>query len=183
MKLFIEAIIGLAFVHIGGTIKYGDKVHLLNQYVGQGTKSYLDACGWSGCSSGVWAVQANTSPNRDSGTGTWEIVSATGTNVGVEGSIKYGDKVHLLNQYVGQGTKSYLDAWGSTTCSAGGKWAVQTSTSHDRDSGTGTWEIVSATGTNIGGSVKRGDKIILGHMWQYYLYCRWRVGGSNQRKF
>ena len=50
--------------------------------MGQGTKSYLDACGWSGCNSGVWAVQTNTSPNRDSGTGTWEIVSATGTNVG-----------------------------------------------------------------------------------------------------
>ena len=106
--------------------------------MGQGTKSYLDACGSTTCSAGgKWAVQTSTSHDRDSGTGTWEIVSATGTNIG--GSVKQGDKIHLINQYK---TTSYLDTCGSTTCIAGGEWAVQTSKSSDRDSGSGTWEIV-----------------------------------------
>ena len=78
------------------------KIHLLNQY---GTKSYLDACGYSTCS-GQYAIQTSTSPDRDSGTGTWQIIPVDDTNM--KGSIKYGDKVHLLNQY---GTKSYLDAY------------------------------------------------------------------------
>ena len=118
--------------NIGGLVKYGDKIQLINQY---GTKSYLDTCNPSTCSGGQYFVQTSTSPNRDSGSGTWEIKSATGTKIGE--SVRNGDKVHLINQY---GTKSYLDTCGSTFCS--GKYALQTSTSPNRDSGSGTWEIV-----------------------------------------
>ena len=81
----------------------------------------------------MWSVQTSTSSDRDSGTGTWQIIPADG----IGGPVKQGDKIHLLNQY---GTKSYLDACGGSTCS--GQYFVQTSTSPNRDSGTGTWEIV-----------------------------------------
>ena len=93
----------------------------------------------------MWSVQTSTSSDRDSGTGTWEIVSPTNHNY--IGSVKDGDKIHLLNQYNKYGTKSYLDTCGHSTCSPqpiSGMWSVQTSTSSDRDSGTGTWEIVLA---------------------------------------
>ena len=56
-------------------IKNGDKIHLINQYK---KKSYLDTCGNS---NGKYGVQTSTSPNRDTGSGTWEIV--------LEGCIDY----------------------------------------------------------------------------------------------
>ena len=79
--------------NLGGSIRYGDQIQLINQY---GTKSYLDTCGGSDCN-GKYSVQTSTSPNRDRGSGTWEIKSATGTKWG--GLVKNGDKIHLINQY------------------------------------------------------------------------------------
>ena len=113
------------------TINRFAKIHLINQY---GTKSYLDSLGGSDCN-GQYGIQTSTKSNRDTGSGTWEIRAAFPSNIG--GSVKYGDKIQLINQY---GTKSYLDTCGSTFCS--GKYALQTSTSHNRKSGSGTWEIV-----------------------------------------
>ena len=53
---------------IGGFVQNGDKIHLINQFQ---TKSYLDTyVGFKG----KYEVQTSTSPNRDSGSGTWEIV-------------------------------------------------------------------------------------------------------------
>ena len=60
---------------IGGSIKNGDKIHLINQFE---RKSYLDT--YVG-SKGKYELQTSTSPNRDSGSGTWEIV--------LEGCINY----------------------------------------------------------------------------------------------
>ena len=61
------------------------------------------------------------------------ISTSLGTRIG--GFVKNGDKIHLLNQF---GTKSYLDTYVGLT----GKYELQTSTSPNRDSGSGTWEIV-----------------------------------------
>ena len=63
---------------IGGLIKNGDKIHLINQYE---TKSYLDT---NGGYNGKYRVQTSTSPNRHSGSGTWEIVMEGCINNGVE---------------------------------------------------------------------------------------------------
>ena len=60
--------------NIGGSIKYGDKIQLINQY---GRKSYLDTCGGY---DGNYGLQTSLSPNRKSGSGTWEIKSARGTS-------------------------------------------------------------------------------------------------------
>ena len=134
------------------------KIHLINQY---GTKQYLDSYGGSDCNGGQWGVKTSKYSNRDTGSGTWEIRSASEPNIA--GSIKYGDKIQLINQY---GTKSYLDTCGHSSCS-GGRYSVQTSTSPNRDHGSGTWEIKSASGINIGGLIKNGDKIHL--INQYFI--------------
>ena len=52
------------------------------------------------------------------------------------GSIKSGDKIQLKNRY---GRMSYLDTFGGFN----GEYGVQTSPNPDRDSGSGTWKIVS----------------------------------------
>ena len=110
------------------------KIHLINQY---GTKSYLDSSGGSDCN-GQYGIQTSTNSHRDKGSGTWEIISAY--NIG--GPIKYGDKIQLINQH---GKKnSYLDTCGG----ANGNYGLQTSTSSNRDSGSGTWEIKSARETS-----------------------------------
>ena len=111
------------------------KIHLINQY---GTKSYLDSFGGSDCN-GQYGIQTSTNSNRDTGSGTWEIRSASEPNIG--GSIKYGDKIQLINQY---GRKSYLDTCGGSI----GNYGLQTSLSPNRDRGSGTWEIKSARRTS-----------------------------------
>ena len=52
------------------------------------------------------------------------------------GSIKSGDKIHLRNRY---GEMSFLDTYGGFN----GEYGLQTSPNPDRDSGSGTWKIVS----------------------------------------
>ena len=146
--------------NILGLLRDGDKIHLLNQY---GIKSYLDTCSLSTCpSGGVYDLQTTTSPNRDIGSGTWEIRSVNGTG----GPIRYGDKIHLINQY---GTKSYLDTCVDETIEGcKGKYSLQTSLSPDRDSGSGTWEISSEK--CIGGPVRNGDKIHLINQYKKKSY-------------
>ena len=119
--------------NVGGPIKYEDKIQLINI---AGTKSYLDTCGGSR-SSGIYGVQTSTSPNRDGESGTWEI-KAVGDIMAWKrgGLIKSGDKIHLKNRY---GRMSYLDTFGGFN----GEYGVQTSPNPDRDSGSGTWKIVS----------------------------------------
>ena len=118
----------------GGTIRYGDKIHLINQY---GTKSYLDTCvdeTIEGCK-GKYSLQTSLSPDRDSGSGTWEISSEKC----IGGPVRNGDKIHLINQH---GTKSYLDTCSKYTIDkCNGTFHVQTSKNPNRGDGTGTWEI------------------------------------------
>ena len=75
-------------------------------------------------------------------------------SLGTRGFVKNGDKIHLLNQFQ---TKSYLD----TYVGLKGKYELQTSTSPNRDSGSGTWEIV------LEGCINQKGKI-----WEkaYFVY-------------
>ena len=141
------------------------KIHLINQYK---KKLYLDSSGGSDCN-GQYGIQTSTNSNRDTGSGTWEIRSASEPNIG--GSIKYGDKILLRNQY---GTKSYLDTCGGSK----GNYRLQTSISPNRDSGSGTWEIKSARGTSIGESIRNGDKIHLINQYKTKSYLD-AYGGFN----
>ena len=53
-------------------------------------------------------------------------------------------KIYLINQY---GTKQYLDSYGGSDCN-GGQYGVKTSKYSNRDTGSGTWEIRSASETS-----------------------------------
>lgn len=147
-------------------IKIGSVVHLQNRYPNDG--SYLDAWG------AVWSkpefeqvptetmfVSTHDNPNRDNGSGSWEIVSASGKSIGEP--LEVGDKIHLKNMYYNAG---YLDACGwvehlpifSNYSNQSG--LVFTTRSPDRDNGTGVWIIRSATEL-LGSPVLEGDSIAI----------------------
>lgn len=147
-------------------IKIGSVVHLQNRYPNDG--SYLDAWG------AVWSkpefkqvptetmfVSTHDNPNRDNGSGSWEIVSASGKSKGEP--LEVGDRIHLKNMYPNAG---YLDACGWVEHLpvfknySNHSGAVFTTRSPDRDNGTGVWIIRSATEL-FGSPVLEGDSIAI----------------------
>lgn len=150
----------------GRQINIGSIVHLQNRYPNDG--SYLDAWGM------VWSkpefkqvptetmfVSTHDDPNRDNGSGSWEIVSASGKSSGEP--LVDGDRIHLKNMYPNAG---YLDACGWTEhlrvfdkfLDQSG--AVFTTRSPNRDNGTGVWIIRSAAEED-GTPVLEGDSIAI----------------------
>lgn len=145
-------------------INVGSVVHLQNRYPNDG--SYLDAWG------AVWSkpefrqvptetmfVSTHNNPDRDNGSGSWEIVSADGKNGGEP--LAVGDRIHLKNMYPNAG---FLDACGwvehlpvfdKFSDQTG---AVFTTKSPDRDNGTGIWIVRSAAEAD-GSPVLEGDSI------------------------
>jgi len=147
-------------------IKIGSIVNLQNRYPNDG--SYLDAWGM------VWSkpefrqvptetmfVSTHNNPNRDNGSGSWEIVSASEKSNGEP--LAVGDRIHLKNMYPNAG---YLDACGwiehlrvfDKFLDQSG--AVFTTGSPNRDNGTGIWVIRSATEAD-GTPVLEGDSIAI----------------------
>lgn len=156
-------------------INIGTVVHLQNRYPNDG--SYLDAWG------AVWSkpefrqvptetmfVSTHIEPNRDNGSGSWEIVSATAKDVGEQ--LVVGDRIHIRNVYPNAG---YLDACGWTEhlpvfekfLDQSG--AVFTTRSPNRDNGTGVWILRSATLTD-GTPIFEGDSIAIES--SYYINDR-----------
>lgn len=147
-------------------IKIGSIVHLQNRYPNDG--SYLDAWGkvWSKpefrqVPTETMFVSTHNNPNRDNGSGSWEIVSANGKDKGEP--LAVGDRIHLKNMYQNAG---YLDACGWTEhLPVFDKFldqtgAVFTTKSPNRDNGTGIWIVRSATETD-GTPVLEGDSIAI----------------------
>lgn len=147
-------------------IKIGAVVNLQNRYPNDG--SYLDAWG------AVWSkpefrqvptetmfVSTHISADRDSGSGSWEIVSASGKDAGEP--LVVGDRIHLRNMYPNAG---YLDACGWTEhLRVFEKFldqtgAVFTTRSPNRDNGTGIWTVRSAAEAD-GRPVHEGDSIAI----------------------
>lgn len=147
-------------------IKIGSIVNLQNRYPNDG--SYLDAWGevWSKpefaqVPTETMFVSTHNNPDRDNGSGSWEIVSASGKSNGEP--LVVGDRIHLKNMYPNAG---YLDACGWTehlqvfdkfTDQTG---AVFTTKSPNRDNGTGIWIIRSAIGED-GTPILEGDNIAI----------------------
>jgi uncharacterized protein YfaP (DUF2135 family) len=113
---------------------------------------YLDTWGYTdrletwkqyGAHLGVYTTQ-NQQRIAD-GTATWTVLSAAGKQAGEE--LVEGDLIHLENGYPDGG---YLDVNGRVTQNPtfaeyeGQQLLVFTSTSSDRDSGSGTWKIVAS---------------------------------------
>jgi len=147
-------------------IVVGAVVNLQNRYPNDG--SYLDAWG------AVWSkpdfkqvptqtmfVSTHYEPNRDNGSGSWEIVSAGGKAAGEP--LVVGDRVHLRNMYPDGG---YLDVCGWTEHMPvfekflDQTGAVFTTRSPNRDNGTGVWVIRSAAAED-GTPVAEGDSIAI----------------------
>lgn len=148
-------------------IKIGSIINLKSQYSGEA--GYLDAWGaiknkpeFSIVPTELMFVSTHRNPNRDNGSGSWQIVSATGKKEGE--TLAYGDKIHLKNMYPDAG---YLDNCGwlkdmpvFKDFVKVEKFAVFTTNSEDRDNGTGTW-IVSSNTKFDGSPVLEGDGISL----------------------
>jgi subtilisin family serine protease len=159
-------------------LKYGQYVHIQNGYANWA--SYLDTCGNAFCAGNRYNVSTSSSPNRAGGSGTWEIISTSGKAVG--SPVLVGDSVHLKNKY---GPGSYLDTCGSSFCGGGNRFNVSTSSIPDRASGSGTWEIISASGKAVGSPVLTWDSVHLrnkyGHGPGFYLdTCGLASCGGNK---
>lgn len=147
-------------------IKIGSVINLQNRYPNDG--SYLDAWG------AVWSkpefekvptqtmfVSTHKDPNRDNGSGSWEIESASGKTNGEP--LVVGDRIHIKNMYPNAG---YVDACGWTEhLPVFDKFldqtgAVFTTRSPNRDNGTGVWIIRSSTAED-GSPVFEGDNIAI----------------------
>ncbi|MGW7066830.1 hypothetical protein ACWGII_15325 [Streptomyces sp. NPDC054855] len=144
-------------------LKYGEQIHLQNGYNGwQG--GYLDTNGHSSASGGKYQVSTAETPARGKGTGTWEILSASGKGAGQP--VVSGDVVYLRNLYGGDG--GYLDTNGHASDvqkTAGAKFDVATSEARDRAAGTGRWRIFAQTSTPADQYVRAGDVV---HLWNLY---------------
>ncbi|AZM53823.1 hypothetical protein DMA15_15575 [Streptomyces sp. WAC 01529] len=144
-------------------LKYGDQIHLQNGYNGwQG--GYLDTNGHSTASGGKYQVSTTGTPSRAKGTGTWEVLSASGKAAGQP--VVSGDVVYLRNLYGGDG--GYLDTNGHASDpqkAAGARYDVSTSEARDRATGTGRWRIFAQTSSPADQKVRVGDIV---HLWNLY---------------
>ncbi|MEU6997576.1 hypothetical protein [Nonomuraea sp. NPDC046570] len=134
-------------------VKYGDLVHLQNGYNSwQG--GYLDTNGAAN-DGNKYGVSTAASPTRAKGTGTWEILSASGKAAGAD--VVTGDVVYLRNLYGGDG--GYLDTCGHAP--APNKYEVSTSHGKDRATGTGRWRVFAETSSPDDSKVRIGDVVHL----------------------
>jgi hypothetical protein len=106
-------------------------------------------------------VLTSPSPKRDNGSGNWKIVSATGK--AGNSILLYGDKIHLMNMYQGAG---YLDSSVYVRDMPmfkdyPAKIGVFTNQSNNRDNGSGTWIVRSASSKADGTPVDENDNILL----------------------
>ncbi|MFD9907531.1 hypothetical protein [Streptomyces sp. NPDC059063] len=144
-------------------LKYGDQIHLQNGYNGwQG--GYLDTNGHSSAAGAKYQVSTADTPTRGKGTGTWEILSASGKASGQP--VLSGDLVYLRNLYGGDG--GYLDTNGHATQAQrdnGAKYDVSTSQNRDRAAGTGRWRVFGRTSAPADQNIRLGDLV---HLWNAY---------------
>ena len=136
-------------------VQYGDMVKFINHY--NPKNGYLDTCGYSpntgsgsGGLDGCYAVHTHPNPNRDGGSGTWQVVKSLpdGMTViptvdGVPAPVQLDDMVKLINQYSSK--NGYLDTCcnsPNTGGGSGGGYQVHTHPNPNRDGGSGTWQVV-----------------------------------------
>lgn len=121
-------------------LRYGEQIHLQNGYNGwQG--GYLDTNGHSGASGGKYAVSTADTPARGKGTGTWEILSASGKGAGQP--VMSSDVVYLRNLYGDNG--GFLETNNVSTAS-GGKYDLRTNAYFNRSSDVADWKIHKVRG-------------------------------------
>ena len=150
------------------TLYYGDIIHLQNGW-NNNKGGYLDTRGYQkdfAKTGNFLCVSTATESKRDGGSGSWKVMSATGKS---EGSpVLVNDEIHLMNQWNRNG--GYLDTRGYQRdfAKTGNHLCVSTAKGANRDSGSGTWKIISATGSPAGTAVTNNSKIQLQNGWSRY---------------
>jgi hypothetical protein len=130
---------------------YGQTYSIQNSYQNwQG--GFLDTRA-AGCEGNFLCVSTATVPNRDNGSGTWKLLSASGKAAGTP--VSAGDDVHLLNMHAGNG--GYLDT--AYSGCEGNFFCVSTAYSSNRDQGSGTWKILPNGSTS--GPIMEGQPLHL----------------------
>lgn len=131
-------------------LRYGTIYRIKNGYQNW-EGGYLDTCGHASCGNNLYEVSTSGSFDRDHGSGSWKIVSATGKANGEP--VMALDLIHLQNQY---GDCGYLDTCGHADC-GGNLYEVSVARTPNRDGGTGTWKIIP----EHGGEVQEEDVVHL----------------------
>lgn len=168
-NLLFSLIAALAFSTISfGQIRYGDVIHLQNGWNNYGG-GYLDTRGYQkdyAKTGNFLCVSTATSQKRDGGSGSWKIMSATGKSDG--SPVLVNDEVYLLNQWNNNG--GYLDTRGYQKDfeKTGNHLCVSTATSQKRDGKSGTWKILSATGSPANTPVMENAELHFQNGWNNY---------------
>ncbi|MDX7988389.1 hypothetical protein FE392_13795 [Xenorhabdus sp. 12] len=133
-------------------ILYGDILHIKNRYA---SGSYLDTYEHSASLSEKYNVSTSVSSNRDSGSGSWQILSAEGKTLGSK--VYSGDTIFLLNLYHNDG--GYLRVSGNAPSPE--LYNVYTADRPVNSLDTAIWYIFSDTTSHFDGQVREGDNIRL----------------------
>ncbi|NHB93836.1 hypothetical protein [Photorhabdus cinerea] len=138
---------------MASVILYGDKIHIKNNYLGNG--GYLDTNGYATAQGAKYNVYTAASPNRapGTGTGTWQIFSASGKGIGQE--VYSSDIVFLVNLYQNNG--GYLGTNGYAQSPE--LYNVYTADKVARPVESLTWYIFSDTTNGYDGRVREGNII------------------------
>jgi hypothetical protein len=137
------------------TLLYGHVYDVQNGYGG-----VLDTRG-AGCEGNKLCVSTGLTNDRDSGSGSWTLMSATGKLAGTP--VVSGDQVYLKNMYGADG--GYLDTR-NTGCE-GNLLCVSTATTPNRDGGSGTWKI-QGDGAAAGAPLSAAQEVRLQNGWNSF---------------
>gem|GEM_PF-4195088 len=150
-------------------LNYGDVIHLQNKWSGNYSGGFLDTRGYQRDfekTGNFLCVSTATSQNRDNGSGSWKVISASGKAEGTP--VLVGDQIHLQNQW-NYGKGGYLDTRGYQRDfeKTGNLLCVSTSNAKNRDSGSGVWKI-SSPGKSNGTPVASSSDIQLQNGWNRF---------------
>jgi hypothetical protein len=141
----------------GVILHYGNKVYLQNGYSGW-EGAYLDTNGRDNVSNSILHVTTAGSATRDGLSGTWKVIPTDSQRDQME--VRFGDRVYLQNLY--SASAGYLDTNNRYPDSL---FKVSTTASMNRDNGSGTWIVLSASGKVTGMPVQVNDPIYLQNVY------------------
>ncbi|PHM27635.1 hypothetical protein [Xenorhabdus budapestensis] len=133
-------------------ILYGDILHIKNRYA---NGSYLDTNGYATSLGEKYNVLTSALPNRDTGSGSWQILSAEGKSLGTE--VYSGDTVFLVNFYRNDG--GYLRVSGNAPYPE--LYNVYTADRPVHSLDTAVWYIFADSTNVFDGKIRTGDIIRL----------------------
>ncbi|AOM42362.1 hypothetical protein [Xenorhabdus hominickii] len=159
---------------MANVILYGDILHIKNHYA---NGSYLDTYGHATSIGEKYNVVTSVLPNRDTGSGLWQILSAEGKSLGTE--IYSGDTLFLLNFYQNDG--GYLRVSGNAPSPE--LYNVHTADRPINALDTAIWHIFADTTNEFDGKIRESSAIRLlnnfNHIHGGFLDTCWEANQSG----